>query len=230
MDEKRIKTNTNYFTKNYILRPLGAVMAIIGFLIYFMAWNYLFYILMSIFIPGGIILFVIGSLGNSSESDLIDTIEEKTVGLEVRFEEDKYRATRSIVFGFSPLVLEGHKYEDGVMLKKAKSGILRSSEYTKAIVYTLEDGIYITCRSFSLVADEVENTVFDISYADIEKVELLRERRRLTFKGKSFEAKITQIKFVRGGEVISLPIHDDIESDEYVEKLNKLIAEKKASI
>lgn len=228
MNEKHYKNNENYFSKKYILRPLGAVMGILGFLIYFMAWNYVFYILMSIFIPSGIVLFIIGSVGNSSESDLTDMIEEKTVGLEVRFEEDKYRATRSLVFGFPPITLEGHKYEEGVMLKKAKSGILRSSEYTKAIVYTLEDGIYITCRSFSLIADEIENKVYDIAYAEIDRVELVRERRRLTYAGKSFEAKVTQIKFVRGGEVISLPIHDDIQSDEYVEKLNRLIAEKKA--
>ena len=230
MDEKHYKNNENYFSKKYILRPLGAVMGILGFLIYFMAWNYVFYILMSIFIPGGIVLFIIGSVGNSSESDLTDMIEEKTIGLEVRFEEDKYRATRLLVFGFTPVTHEGHVYKDGLMFKKAKSGTLRTSEYTKAIVYPLNDGLYITRRDFSLVEDKVENTVYDIPYEELGAIEIVRERRRFYFNKKSFEAKITEVLISRGEETISLPIHDDITADEYVEKLNKLIAEKKAEI
>lgn len=227
MNEKNYKTNTNYFTKSDLLRPIAGALAAIGFLLYLFGFGYVSYILGSIFLPGAVVLFIIGSVGNASESDITDTIEAKTVDLEVRFEDDKRYATRTL-HGFPPFIAEGHEYEDGLMVKRAKSGVVRTSKYTKSILYALEDALYVTERSFSLVDDLVENKVYDIPYAEIKGIEILRDHKTVTFRGKRFTVKLTQLAITRtDGEIIVFPVHDDIGSDEFVEKLLKYIDERK---
>lgn len=229
MNEQHYKTNKNYFTKSDILRPIAGVMGAIGFLCYFFGWGYISYILMSIFLPATIVIFIIGSIGNSSENDITDMIENKVIGLEEHFEQDKRYAHNRVINGLAPFVCEGHDYEDGLMIKRAKSGILRTEKYTKAIIYTLGDCLYITRRSFSLVNDELENEVYDIPWSKVGEIKIIRDSKTLSFKGKRFTARLTLITIERAdGETVVLPIHDDIGSDEFVEKLCKLVSEKKA--
>ena len=224
------KDNINYYKKNENMKFLGAGMLIVGLFLLWLAWDFWVYIIATVLVPVGLVMFIIFSGGRASESDIDEYVVRKCEGLEVYLAEDnKYR--RRIIEHIEPRNVEGYSFRDGVMLKKAKDSSVRSSEYTKSIFYLLTDEIYIVRRTFSIVSDEVTNETFEIPYADIKKMEITRERKTKKFGSASFLVKETLIHITYGDglEFVS-PIHDDITSDAYLEQIEKLANEYKQGV
>ena len=86
----------------------------------------------------------------------------------------------------------------------------------------LSDGIYVSVRRISLVEDKVEDKIYEISYADLGEVSVLREERSFDFNKKSFSVKICEIRIEYGGNVLIIPVKDNANIDSIVEKINKM--------
>ena len=224
-----IKQNINYFKKSESTKLIGIGLVILGFVLFYFGWGWISYILMSLSIPVGVVLFIIGSSGRSDESVIETCIQNGTEGLELELEKDtKYK--KRILKHISPETVEGYEYNEGVMLKKSKSGSLQSSEYTKAIIYILSDAIYVNARTVSVVSEQVKNTTVEIPYGMITKFAVEQEEKSLTFMKKTFEVQPFRLVIEYGdGLSLSLPINNSINSDCFVEKINKLIEEYKRS-
>lgn len=219
-----IKENINYFKKTDTPKYVGLGLMIVGFAMLWLGWSYISYILMSIFIPAGIVLFLVGSSGRAGDSDIEAAIKKATEGVEVDLTEDK-NYNKRILKHLSPETVEGYEYREGLLLTRAKSGSLRSSEYTKAVIYMLSDALYIPARTISLVSDNVNNRYVEIPYDMIDKVEITHEEANLTYGKKTFRAKIVRLSIEYGdGLVFTTPIHDDITSDALVENIKKMIS------
>ncbi|MBO5204118.1 MAG: hypothetical protein J6B72_05865 [Clostridia bacterium] len=216
------KHNINYFKRGDSLKSAGLGMAVVGLILLWMGWGYLSYILTCILLPTGLVLFFVGSTARSSDEDIDTDIKRLTEGLEVHLEDDRRYAKR-VLSHMEPQVCEGYEYREGLMFTKARDGSVRSSEYTKAIIYMLSDGLYIVSRSFSLVSDEKRNSEVEIPYADISSVRIVRERASVAFGKKKFNARHARMVIEYGeGQVFSAPIHDDVNSDKRVETVSGL--------
>ena len=221
------KNHVNYFKRSDTPKYIGMGLMIVGFLLLWLGWGYISYILMALFIPTGIVLFLVGSSGRADDGEIDAFIKRRTEGMEVDLEEDR-NYNKRILRHLPPESIENYVYRDGLLLTKAKNASLRSSEYTKAMIYTLSDSLYIPVRTISLVEDRVENRLYEIPYALLEGVELAREQKTLTFGKRSFVAKICLLTLTYdGGTVLQLPIHDDVSADRLVEKILKLAEEDK---
>ena len=220
----KLKNNVNYFKKNDSLKFIGAAMAILGFLLYYVGWGWISYIIICTFIPAGAVLFIVGSSGRASEDDIDEFIKIKTRELDPNLDLDKDYSKR-IMKHSEAINAEGYEYRQGLMFKKPKSGTVRSSEYTASVIYTLTDAFHLTSRSFSLVSDEEPVTSSrEISFDSIKTVEFRDETKRLTFGGNSFSVKDTRLFFVMNDDSeISIPVHDDLNSENLAENFNHIL-------
>ena len=217
---KKYKGNINYFKRGDSFKTIGLAVAIIGGIVWWFAPNYIIYILSCIAIPVGLGLFFIGSTGHSSDADIDADIDSKTKDMEVNLEEDKQYAKR-VLKNIEPKVCEGYEYKDGLYFIKAKNGTIRSSEYTKAIIYVLSDELYIVKRSFSLISDDVNNQTIEIPYSQINSIEIVRESKGVESNKKKYNVKFAlfEVKYA-DDQIFYAPIHDDIDSDKFIETIN----------
>lgn len=221
---KTIKSNVNYFKKNDTLKYAGIVLAALGLFLYFFGWSYISYIIATIVLPVGGVLFIIGSSGRASDSDIDEFIAKQTVGVEIDMENNPSIKKR-LIKQLSAETAEGYEYYDGLMIRKAKDGSVRSSEYHKSVIYPLSDAIYVSTRKLSLVDEEKLDKTYEIAYADIKNVEIYREDKKVSFGKNTFKISVAHLVIRYGqDDELSLPIHDNASADSFVERLNRIIA------
>ena len=202
------------------------LMVLSAFLFYF-GWGWIAYILMSVGLPCGFLLFLFSTFGRSSESDIDEYIKRHTENLEIDFESDKHLEKR-LSTRLSSEIAEGYEYSEGVMLKKAKNGTIRSSLYTKAIIYPLDTAMLISYRTVSMISDEKKEEKLEIAYADVTSFRFEEDVRQQSFRKTSFRVKPqTLIIEYSAGKTLRLPMHSSIETDHFVDRMNELITESK---
>lgn len=217
------KHNINYFKSNDMIKWIGIALCCLTAALYFFGRGFIVRILMYLSLPIGIVLFIIGSSRRSNDADIDEDIEKLGKGVEIDLIEDNNFA-KKLNRIFSPMTFEGYEYDDGLMYTKSKSNSVRSSKYTKAIVYVLSDSLYIVKRSFSLVSDEVENLTFEIPFADIDCIELSHENKTVKFEKKSFDVKFVRLNVISNEKItVSLPASDDINTERIIEKMNSTV-------
>lgn len=225
-----IKNNVNYFTKTDTLKYVGIGMAALGFFLYWFGWGWISYLIICTFIPAGAVLFVVGSSGRANDSDLDELIEVKMRELDPNLDLDKDYKGR-IMKHSETVEISGYEYGDGIMVAKMKNGTVRSSKFTKTVIYTLSDALHLTSRSVSLITDdECQTNTYEIPFEKIEKTELFEETKSIVFNKNSFRVKIVRFVIVMSdGSELSFPIHDDMSSETLVENTNRIITKFKSS-
>lgn len=224
-----LKHNANYFKKSDSTKFIGIGLVILGFVLFYFGWGWISYILMTASVPVGVVLFIVGSSGRADESVIDTCIESATEGIEVDLASDfKYKSR--IQKHVDPEVIGGYEFNDGVMLKYSKDGALRSSEYTKAIIYTLTDAVYVSKRTVSVVSDKSDSLRLEIPFKNITRFEIESEEKRLTFMKKSFSVRAFSLVIEqKDAPTVTLPIVSSISSDRFVERIKKQISEAKRS-
>lgn len=219
-----LKHNLNYFKKSDSLKFIGIGLIALGLFMLLFGWSYATYIVMAVSIPGGLVLFIVGSSGRSSDSDIDSDINSQLEGLCADFENDKKRG-RKVIKSATPAEISGNSYADNVLITKAKNSSIKSSDFTKSVIYFLDNELYIISRTVSVIENNIRNSEIDIEYDKIENVEITREKKVFTSGKKNFTVNITLLCITYGGgQLFSSPIHDDIEADQLAEKINKQIA------
>ncbi len=216
------KHNVGFFTKTDMPKYVGIALVILGVVLFYYGWGYISYVLLCISLPLGIGLFIFGSSRRCSEEDLDSCIEVSMRDLDPRLDEDKKYA-KKLHRQLAPMTADGYEYREGVMLAKGKDGTLRSSEYTASIIYTLNDGLHITRRAISLIEDKAEDSVLEVKFDSVESVRLVRGQAPITFRDKTYNAPICRLHVKCTDTEYITPIKDNISSEEYVEKLGKVI-------
>ena len=225
-----LKPNVNYFKKNENLKLFGGGMLAISLFCFWIAGAihaYIFYAIAPPCIIAGFVLFLIGSSGRASESDIDAHIRKQTELTEIDFSDDIHYS-KILIKGTHPTLIEGYEFDDGVMLKKGKNSSLRSSLYTKANIYIMADRLYIDKKTAELTSEDVEKTKTEILFSDIKSVELEDVKKNIVFGKKTFATKSTKLKIEYGEDnVLRYPIFDNMDSVHFVEKINKAITEYK---
>ena len=225
------RNNINYFKKKDSMKGIGAGLLIVGLFFLWLGIGYLgwvAWIFMMIAIPAGFLMFIVGSIISSTESDIDEDIVKKCEGIELDLENDKDFAKR-ILKNIAPSVAQGYEYNgEGLMFRKDKRGSWRSSKYTKYVIYALTDGLYINCRTVSLISEYVENRSFEVPYDMVDSIEIKKEENTIQVGKNSFNIKKSRF-IIKYGEdfTFSAPMNDDIKSEEFVDTLNKFVAKAK---
>ncbi len=225
--KKELKSNTNYFLKNETMKFVGIGLMILSAVLFYFGWGWIAYILTCTGLPVGFILFLFSTFGRSSEGDIDEYIKKNTQNVELKTEDDKHFEKR-LSKRVDHITAEGYEYSGDVMLKKAKNGTIRSSLYTKSVIYPLDNALFISSRTISLISDEKHDEVLEIPYANITSLRFEDEYKQLSFRKNSFRTKVsTLIIEDSDGKSLCLPMHSSVETDTFVERINELITENK---
>lgn len=222
------KHNINYFKKNETLGLVGLGILVVSIFFLWIARAIharIFYFISPPAIVAGFVMFLVGSSGRSSEDDIDSCIRGATEGLETDFSGDIHYS-RLMQKQIEPKYIEGYEFEDGVMIKRAKNGSLRSSKYSKALVYVMTDRLYINKKTISLVSDEVEKTSTEILFDKIKSIGLDGGEKDVAFNKKTFRTKPFNFTVEYGdGEKFVCPAPDNMDSVSFVETLNRYLDE-----
>ena len=178
---------------------------------------------MCVFAPLGFALFLIGTLGRTSDSDMDNIVRHKTDKVELNFDDDK-KLERRLAKHLPLHIVEGYEYKDGLMLKKAKSGILRSNEYYKTAIYTFDTELRIVVRKVDLINEAATTDTYIFPFTDITSISVNTEKLNLTYNRKKYMVHADHLSVKNGDEsLLTVSLHSDILIEQYIEKLNEHI-------
>ena len=224
---KNYKSNINYFRKWEGLKTLGLGMLIVGFASLWLARSYFMWIAGGAILTAGVVVFLLGNIGRSTEAEITEEVKRRSEGIEfpeVETERHFYKRvpTKQEILDFS-----GFSLSDGLLLKRMKNGSICSSEYRVARMFLLSDAFYVKAKTFSLVSDVEEEETLEIPFASVEDVAVLRETKNLPCGKKVFSVKPCHLVVLFDeGKKLYLPAPDDVYVDELAARLKKLAAAK----
>ena len=79
-ENKKTKTNANYFTKTDNLKIAGIITLIASGVEFLFGMSYIGYIISSVGLVAGAVLFIVGSSGRVSEAEISEYIAKSTDG------------------------------------------------------------------------------------------------------------------------------------------------------
>ncbi|MBR6680965.1 MAG: hypothetical protein IKL59_06855 [Clostridia bacterium] len=224
-DNKKTKTNANYFTKTETLKIAGIIILIASGVEFFLGRTYIGYIISCIGLVVGLVLFIVGSSGRVSEAEISEYIAKNTDGAcEIDVEEKALKKRlRSLPY---PLVASGFVFNADVMVKKTKKGSLNSSVYSKTVLYPLDTAILVRHRTLLIAEHDHQDTEQEIPYADIKKIETVESTEDITFGKKLFRAKnINLVIETASGEPIIITAQDNVETDTFIKEIDRIVKE-----
>ena len=219
------KNYINYFKRSDSIASIGMGILATGGLMFLLGWWFfwlLFYIGVPM-IPIGLVIYLYGTSGSADENDLKKIIKNNTDA--ITFEDIKNSHEYRQRLPKKPIeeTFDGYTFSDNVLIKKAKSGAMVSSEYLCAKMLVLNDALYIRSRSFSFVADENHESEIEIPFSSIEKVEIERQVQNFQVDKKELVVKPCFFVITHEGIQTRLPRKDDIYADELIVTLNRLL-------
>ena len=218
--DRQTKLSISYFTKTDTLKIVGAAILIASLASLVFRLGLVGYILAIIGTPTGVVLFILGSTSKASDADMDSDMETKLTGILIDIDNDRHYRLK-LLKNQKDITIEGYRYTDGVMIKKLKDGGLRTSEFTRTKLRILSDRLYIVSRDISLIADEIQNHLYEISYDDIQKIEIFREEKRVVFNNNTFFTKPCHLVISTSDSQISFPIIDAVTSDDIVTNIQR---------
>ena len=223
-ENKEYRQNANYFLRSETMKFVGIGLFALAIVLFFFGWGYLSYVAMSISFCAGLTLLLLSTFSRSSEADIDVYIEKNMRGVEAKPQNEKVFSRRQLK-QIPVFASEGYEFSEGLMLKKGKDSSVRSSKYTKTVIYPLDTALLVCYRTVSLISDEVNDKSLEIPYSDITSFRTNHEEMRLSFGKGSFDIKKnTLVIESKISSPISLPVQESTKIDELVEKINALIA------
>lgn len=224
---KNYKSNINYFKKWEGLKTLGLGMLIVGFASLWLARSYFMWIAGGAILTAGVVVFLLGNIGRSTEAEITEEVKRRSEGIEFPEVETDRHFYKRIPARAEILDFSGFSLSDGLLLKRMKNGSICSSEYRVARMFLLSDAFYVKTRTFSLVSDVEEEETLEIPFASVEDVAVLRETKNLPCGKKVFSVKPCHLVVIFDeGKRLYLPAPDDVYVDELAARLKKLAAAK----
>lgn len=219
-NNKLYRSHVNYFKRTNLLKYIGLGLLALSALLFFF---YISYALMCLSFVTGLALLFLNSFDRADESDIDVYIRSKMHGLAAKPKNEKLFARRQRK-ELAVFECEGHVVLDGLMLKRSKDGTLRTSKFTKYLIYPLDTAILICYRTVSVISDEVKEGELELLYKDITAFQSVTEELRLTFSKKEFEVKRSTLRIESlTAPPIELPVQISTATDTFVDKINALI-------
>ena len=219
------KSFINYFKRSDGTASLGMGMLVGGLILFWLGWSFfwIFFYIGIPMIPVGITLYIYGTTGCSDENELKKIIKEKTDV--ITFSDIKESAEYRRRMSKNPVeeTFNGYVFNDNVLMKRAKSGAMVSSEHVCAKMLILNDALYIRSCAFSFISDEKHESEIEIPFSAIEKIDIERDSQTYQIGKKELVAKTCFLVITHEGVQTRLPRKDDIYADELIVTLNRLL-------
>ena len=215
----------NYFKRSDNIASTGMGLLVAGVILFFLGWYFfwLFFYIGIPMIPVGLALYIYGSSGSADENELKKIIKENTDAISFADVKESAEFRRRMPKTPTEETLGGYVFGDNVLMKKAKSSAMVSSEYVLAKMLILNDALFIRTSAFSFISDEKQESELEIPFSTIEKIEIERQTETFTVGKKELAVKTCFFVITHEGYQTRLPRKDDIYADELIVTLNRLL-------
>ncbi len=228
--KKKIKDGSLYYHQKDILRPIGAVLLPVGLVMMWLGWSYISYILATVFIPAGLVLFIVGGAKIISDNDMQEQMDHAMLDYD-KSVTDMTGYDRIVLKQPTPFEISAYSFGgDARYFKKGKNGTPISDRYTRAHVFYTKDGFIIVGRTLA-VADYNESTGEGITefseqflYAGLTSASLEAYETTVTATntGKSMTVKWCELVLNGAeGELLRIPAKNDMDAASFVEDVNR---------
>ncbi len=215
----------NYFKRPDSIASTGMGLLIAGGTLLLLGWWFfwIFFYIGIPMLPVGFVLYIYGSSGCADENELKKIIKENTDALSFSDVKEAAEFRKRLPKNATEEDFGGYVFNENVLIKRAKSGAIVSSEYFSGKMLILNDALLVRSRSFSFVADELRENALEIPFSTIEKVELERESKTFPVGKKELLVKTCALVISHEGVQTKLYRKDDIYADELLVTLNRLL-------
>ena len=214
-NEKYFYSTDTHFYVGIITLIVGALLAVLE-LFWFMFMPYQMVVGIAIAIVGAGIAFIPRSK-RSNEKDLDGAVTEMTQGYEKQVTED-LSLSRSLVRGIAPVVYGNYVYGEEHLLRRGKDDRkCRSSQYTAAAILTTKHGLVVSVKTFSLIRDEVKESLHEILFSDLVGMTVRDDTYTLSDGSKIKNAHL--VITAKEKEDLTIPVHHVIAIDRLCEDI-----------
>lgn len=228
--KKKIQDKSLYFHQKDILRPIGAVLMPVGLVWFYFGWSYISYILPSIMVPAGLILFIVGSSKLISDNDIAEQMDHAMIGYDQSVT-DMVGFDRVVLKQPAPVEISAYHFGDKAKyFKKGKNGTPISDQYTRSHLFFTKDSIILVSRTISIaelneaegigITDQSEHIYFaSINSAALDEY---NTTVTLTNTGKPLAVKWCELVLTGpDGELCRIPAKNDMDASTLVDDINR---------
>ncbi len=217
----------NYFKRGELLLFVSVGAIVVSVVLFLFGYSWISYYQFFFVLPAGIALLVFHSVTTAGEGDLDRYLTDRTQDLCAEWFEKNGRQ-KELLGTPAPVYTDGYEYREGALLRRDRKSHLRSTWYTKAILYPTEEALGIVSRTVSLVSEEIESLDMQIPYTEIRNIALVREKKRIAVGKKSVPTTAERLVIEYGElETLAVPMRDSVDTDTWIEKVRGLIEKAK---
>ncbi|NLW73504.1 MAG: hypothetical protein GX057_01215 [Clostridiales bacterium] len=228
---KTQKKLENFFTRNDSLYIFGGGLLAAALICVWLAYAYFAYILYifgSIAAPAGLVMFILGSVGQVAPEDIDKAVSDKLWEYDKELLEN-VRLAKRMLKHLKPASIAHYDYEGkDLKSKKCKDG-WRTSQYTAVKIFFLADALKFVRKTVSVLYDDDEHNITEVAeyqYSELAGAEILRDTVTLKSLKNSYQVRRARLKLTAkdGRTLLLVQVSDDIDSDTLADNINRLIA------
>ena len=145
--KKKLNDATRYYHQKDILRPIGMVLLPLGLVMMWLGWSFISYILAAVFIPAGLVMFLVGSSKFVSDNDIREQIDHAMLDYD-KSVTDMNGYERIVLKQPAPLEIEAYQFgETAKYFKRGKNSTPVSDVFTRTRLFYTKDAIMIVGRT-----------------------------------------------------------------------------------
>ncbi len=233
--KKQINDGTRYYYQKDIVRPIGMILLPIGLIMLFLRMGFVSYILATVFIPVGLVLFLAGGAKLVSDNDVLEQIDhamldyDKPITNMTGFE-------RIVLKQPAPVEMASYRFDDKAKyFRRGKNSTPVSDVYSRTHIFFIKDGMMIIGRTITLSelneaeGRGIEDISETISFAGIKSVALEEHNVTViqTNTGKPMSVKWCELVITGNTEeLIRIPTKNDMDAIALVDDINRKCAGK----
>lgn len=221
---------TRYYHQQDIIRPIGGGVLIVGLLLLFLRMGFISYILATVFIPVGLVLFLVGGSKLVSESDVQELVDHAMLDYD-KSVTNMNGYERIVLKQPAPVEMEAYTFgENAKYFKRGKNSTPVSDVFTRTHLFYTKDSLMIVGRTLCISElNEAEGKGItdvseQISLAGIKSASLdVHETTvTLTNTGKPVTVKWCELVIMgHSEELMRIPTKNDMDASGLVDDLNR---------
>ena len=228
--KKQINDGTRYYHQKDIVRPIGMVLLPVGLVMLFLRMGFISYILATVFIPVGLVLFLVGGAKLVSDNDVIEQIDHAMLDYD-KSVTDMNGYERIVLKQPAPVELTSYQFGDKAKyFKRGKNSTPISDVYTRTHLFFTKDSILVVGRTLTISElNEAEGKgIADVSeqlaFAGIKSASLEVHETKviLTNTGKPLTVKWCELVIMgHSEELMRIPTKNDMDASGLVDDINR---------
>ena len=230
MKKSKMNDTTRYYHQKDIVRPIGMILLPLGLVMLFLRMGFVSYILATVFIPVGLVLFLAGSSKLVSDNDVQELMDRAMLDYD-KSVTDMNGYERIVLKQPAPVELAAYRFGDAAKyFRRGKNSTPVSDVYTRTRLFYTKDSLMIVSRTLSIselnVADGlgIHDVTETIAFSGIRSAALETHEKKVTVTntGKPMTVKWTELVIMgHEEELMRIPTKNDMDASGLVDDINR---------